>query len=147
LPLALVLTVMLAIVASGCGPASEDRAPADRAAAGPGRLTVVHVRPQPPRYIEGAVSHVTLVRLDTGEVIHEGPLADGPVAPRFTRELPAARYRLVSFQRPCSGNCEMLDPPTDRCERTIEVGPGADREATVVLPRSGGCVIEVAAGG
>lgn len=140
--LALVLAIMLAAVAAGCGAAS-DRAPADRAASGPGRLTVVHERPSPPRYIEGSVSHLKLVRADTGEVIDDGPLSADPVAPMYTRELPAARYRLVSFQRPCEGNCGMLDPPTDRCERTIDVGPGEALEATVVLPRSGGCSIEL----
>jgi hypothetical protein len=30
-------------------------------------------------------------------------------------------YRFVSFQRPCNGNCESLDPPEAECERVIRV--------------------------
>ena len=40
---------------------------------------------------------------------------------RVRRRLPAGRYRLTSFERPCSGNCSLLDPPTDRCSRRITI--------------------------
>jgi hypothetical protein len=146
MPLALVLAVIVAVVASGCGTASGERAPEDRAASGSGRLVVEHDRPELPRYIEGAVSHLRLVRADTGELIEDGPVADGPSAPTYMRELPAARYRLVSYQRPCDGNCGMLDPPTDRCATKIDVAAGETLHVTIGLPRTGGCEIELRAG-
>ena len=33
------------------------------------------------------------------------------------RRLSPGRYRVISYQRPCDGNCGLLDPPTDRCAR------------------------------
>jgi hypothetical protein len=39
----------------------------------------------------------------------------------FDERLPPGAYRLVSYQRPCAGNCDYLDPPTDRCETVLHL--------------------------
>jgi hypothetical protein len=36
--------------------------------------------------------------------------------------LDAGEYRLVSFQRVCSGNCGELEPPPHRCDYALEAG-------------------------
>ena len=40
---------------------------------------------------------------------------------RMQRRLAPGRYRVISYQRPCDGNCETLDPPTDRCARRVRI--------------------------
>lgn len=35
---------------------------------------------------------------------------------------PLGHYRLDSWVEPCVGSCDVLDPPTDRCAATFELG-------------------------
>ena len=66
-------------------------------------------------YIEGSVSFLR-VRDARGTLVVDE--SGGPrLRWRVRRRLPAGRYRLTSFERPCDGNCSLLDPPTDRCSR------------------------------
>jgi hypothetical protein len=71
------------------------------------------------------------------------PARERGKAPLFSVLAEPGEYRVLSHQRPCDGNCSLLDPPTDRCETTVRVD-GAPVRATVVLARSGGCEIRVA---
>ena len=50
---------------------------------------------------------------------------------RMQRRLAPGRYKVISYQRPCDGNCGTLDPPTDRCARHVHV--------LVRRPDRGGC--------
>lgn len=65
----------------------------------------------------------------------------GESAPLFNRVLEPGQYRLVSYQRPCAGNCERLDPPTDRCKATVSLAAGETLTATVVLRQQGRCAV------
>lgn len=98
-----------------------------------------------PRYTEGTVSFLR-VENDDGDVIVDGPMTNayqsrGRGHPIFNRRLEPGEYRLVSHQRPCQGNCEQLDPPTDRCEATVDLASGKTLLATVVLGQEGGCTV------
>lgn len=70
-------------------------------------------------YVEGSISYVE-VRDSAGRVA----LArnSGPVV-RFSvrAPLPAGRYRVISFERPCEGTCAVLDPPAQACSRRVRV--------------------------
>ena len=139
-----VAAVLAAAAVAGCGDEPGE------VAGGSGRLVVEHDYPPQPRYIEGAVSYVRLVRVETGETIVDRAVAPeqprpGLEAPVYTRELPAAEYRLISYQRPCQGTCEMLDAPTDQCEATLDVAADGVVDATVELRNEGGCAIRVVA--
>jgi D-alanyl-D-alanine dipeptidase len=57
----------------------------------------------------------------------------------MTRRLPPGRYRVISYQRPCDGNCGLLDPPTDRCVRPIRVLSGGLTEVAVSVRPGRGC--------
>ena len=70
-------------------------------------------------YIEGSISFLR-VRDARGELVVDESHGPG-LRWRVRRRLPAGRYRLTSFERPCDGNCSLLDPPTDRCSRRIKV--------------------------
>jgi len=89
-------------------------------------------------YIEGSYSYVR-VEQDEKKVVQvrlKGRKLEATV------RLEPGSYRLVSFQRPCDGNCGLLDPPTDRCSSEIEAKAGALVEATVRLSPGEGCTID-----
>jgi len=59
-----------------------------------------------------------------------------------TLRLEPGSYRVISFQRPCDGNCGYLDSPTDKCSRKIEAKADGLIEATVRLSPGEGCTID-----
>jgi D-alanyl-D-alanine dipeptidase len=69
-------------------------------------------------YIEGSISFVR-VRNPHDELVVRRRLAK----PRFRmkRKLRPGLYRVISYQRPCDGNCDFLDPPTDSCARRVRI--------------------------
>ena len=108
-----------------------------------GRLVIRETLPPMPRYIEGSVSFLRVTR--GADVLVDGPVTDGVSVrgrePVFSRAVEPGEYHVVSYQRPCDGNCSFLDPPTDRCEKTVRVPSGETLFATIVLAREGGCAI------
>lgn len=89
-------------------------------------------------YVEGSVSYVrlkrggrTVVRRSRSAPIH------ARVRPR------AGLYRVVSFQRPCNGDCSALDPPTDRCSERVRIYPGERSSVRAVTRPGEGCTIRV----
>jgi zinc D-Ala-D-Ala dipeptidase len=46
---------------------------------------------------------------------------------------------VISYQRPCDGNCGLLDPPTDRCARPIRILSGGLTEVAVRVRPGRGC--------
>jgi hypothetical protein len=105
-------------------------------------MATLHVRQEWERgglYVEGAYAYVRLER--DGESVTEVRLSDARI-PRATIQVAPGSYRLVSFQRPCDGNCSRLDPPTDVCSRALEVEPDAQLRAIVRLTPGKGCTID-----
>ena len=99
-------------------------------------------------YFEGSYSYVRVESLAGEKVIEKRLLEGEKFGPlRFlsttTVRLAPGSYRLVSFQRPCSGNCGFLDPPTDTCSREMVVAPDRSVEATVTVRPGEGCSVEV----
>jgi len=133
----LVLAVAVAAMAlAGCGEAASQQ---------PARLAVWERLPPHPWYIEGTVAFLHVESVESGEVLVDGPVTDPSrergKAPLFSAAVEPGSYRLLSHQRPCQGNCSMLDPPVDRCKTTVRVdGPVT---ATVVLAQEGGCEIRL----
>lgn len=79
-------------------------------------------------YVEGSISYVR-VRGVRGKLV----VAKRVNRPRFRmqRRLAPGRYKVISYQRPCDGNCGTLDPPTDRCARHVHVLAGGLTEVAV----------------
>lgn len=100
-------------------------------------------------YVEGAYSYVRVDDLD-GDALVEKKLDDSTQRDDRTfvsataLSLEPGTYRLISYQRPCSGNCSYLDPPTDRCAREIVVEAGAPLDVTISLQPGAGCTIGTA---
>jgi hypothetical protein len=98
-------------------------------------------------YFEGSYSYVRVERPQGGKLLEERlPHGEPAGHEKFVSDavlrLDPGDYRLVSFQRPCSGSCDSLDSPTDECERVIRV---TRREGliTVTVRPGEGCAIEV----
>jgi D-alanyl-D-alanine dipeptidase len=107
------------------------------AAAAPGTLDYRQSFAGAPGYTEGAVSFVH-VRDSSGGLVLSRRVRHRPSF-RLRRRLPAGRYRVVSYQRPCDGNCSLLDEPTDRCARRIRVLSGGLTEVSVTVRPGRGC--------
>jgi D-alanyl-D-alanine dipeptidase len=91
-------------------------------------------------YIEGAFSYVR-VSDARGRVVLERAYQRGRF--RLRHPLPAGRYRVRSFQRPCDGNCGTLDPPMDSCSRRLRVLPRGRTVVRVSVRPGRGCRMRV----
>jgi hypothetical protein len=129
------LGVLFAVlVLAGCGGSQ----PAPRSA-DPAKLHVRQECVAGSLYIEGSYSYVR-VEQDEKKVVQVR--LKGRKTLETTVRLEPGSYRLVSFQRPCDGNCGYLDPPTDECSGGIEAKAGGLVEATVRLSPGEGCTID-----
>jgi hypothetical protein len=137
------LFASLALVAAACGntsePAGEGSGPVDV------RLQQV-LDFSKGRYTEGSYSYVRVERPDGEDVLkerlgNERECSESECVSEIVLRLAPGEYRLASFQRPCDGNCGFLDPPTDRCDRLIEVRAGAAQNVVVTVHPGDGCVI------
>jgi D-alanyl-D-alanine dipeptidase len=107
------------------------------AEAAPGTLDFQQSSTRRPLYAEGAVS-IVRVRDASGDIVVRRRVRHRPRF-RMVRRLRPGRYRIVSYQRPCNGNCSLLDPPTDRCARRIRILSGGLTEVRVRVRPGRGC--------
>jgi hypothetical protein len=126
------LPVLAALTMAACG-AAEPPSDGDQH----GRLVVHKSLAGGPIFIEGSVTHVRLVRRD-GKVVVDGlrPV-DTPDVPLLDRAVAPGTYDLIAVERPCEGNCGMLDPPvaTTRCSVEVIVSAARTTRVDVVLGR------------
>lgn len=88
-------------------------------------------------YVEGSIGYVR-IQSRAGRTLAEKTFRTSSEL-RFA--LMPGTYRLVSFQRPCDGNCGYLDPPTDRCGRLLRVHAHVTVSAQVLVSPGSGCTI------
>ena len=98
-------------------------------------------------YVEGSLSYIRVERPD-GERLFERQLSElSGKSPTFHStdyiRLAPGEYQLISFQRPCEGNCGSLDPPTDRCERRIRVTGNPKLTVLIAAQPAESCEIEL----
>ena len=94
-------------------------------------------------YIEGSISYLR-VHDRRGVLVLER--RSGPGARfRVRRALAAGRYRVTSFERPCDGNCGLLDPPAERCSRRVEILAGGRTGVRSTVRPGRGCRMSVKA--
>jgi hypothetical protein len=89
-------------------------------------------------YAQGAVSYL---RVRAGKrVVFRGSGAGGvntSLSPR------AGLYRVISYQRPCAGDCSTLTARVDACSRRVRVYPGELSRVSTVTRPGRGCRIRV----
>ena len=59
----------------------------------------------------------------------------------LTLQLAPGRYELQSYQRPCDGNCDLLDAATDRCRARFSLKNGQRLHAIVRVRDGRPCAI------
>ena len=131
------LLTALAVLLGGCGQAPGQASP--RSETSEARLTV-SAEGTGPMYVEGAVRFVVLAR--DGEVVFEGRLGDAPLV----RAIEPGSYTISHHARPCSANCDFLDPPTDECAAGLTARAGGTVAAVIHLGPEGGCRIAIDGG-
>ncbi|HXJ65582.1 MAG TPA: hypothetical protein VNN79_17640 [Actinomycetota bacterium] len=88
-------------------------------------------------YFEGSVSFLRLSSPD-GIVFNARFRHD-----RLRRIVPAGDYAIRSYQRPCDGNCGLLDAPADICEQSVTIAPGQTTKVHVVIKIGSGCTFDL----
>jgi hypothetical protein len=104
-----------------------------------GHLAIRKIRVGDAIPIEGAITFIRVKR-PSGRVVLTRRL---PASDRLTLPLRPGRYRLVSWQRLCDANCGTLDPPSDRCARSLTITAGERLRATIRVNYAVGCVIRL----
>lgn len=90
-------------------------------------------------YEDGAV-HVVRVERPDGEQVVERTLPDSQ---RASLALEPGRYRLLSYQRPCSdAGCATPGEPADICGRYFTIAEDKDATARIEVTPDEGCAIE-----
>lgn len=88
-----------------------------------------------PLYIEGAIYYLRTER--------QGRTTTRRLRqPTTTLRLVPGRYRLRSWARPCDGNCNYLDPPTDHCTGTVRLRVGRTTRIRITARAGTPCRIE-----
>lgn len=97
-------------------------------------------------YREGSVSYVGVRQVDNGLVTTKvlRPLAGLDPILLVETEVAPGDYVVSSFQRPCDGNCDVLNAPIDACDsEPLEVHAGETVSVLVSVVPFGGCSISV----
>jgi D-alanyl-D-alanine dipeptidase len=94
-------------------------------------------------YVEGSFSYVSVTGAGGQPVLER----QDPLTARFrlSHKLAAGRYRVTSYQRPCSGTCARLDPPTDSCTRRFRLLPRGRTLVRATVRPGRGCRIAIEA--
>ena len=140
-----VLVVLLALgVYVHTGRAHADPTTANKLPAGSGHLTIYQTQLGHIYYTEGSRSYLRITPAHgPGTTVSFMVLGNTPV---FSQPLAPGRYTIASWQRPCDGSCNYLDPPTDRCHAGIAVSAHRTTSLDVRLTPGHGCRIVFRAG-
>src|SRR5262245_11752034 len=98
-------------------------------------------------YREGSVSYVGVSQVGNGLITTKviRPVA-GLDRLLVSTEVDPGTYVVSSFQRPCDGNCDVLNAPIDACDsEPIEIAAGETVSVLVSVVPFGGCSISVEA--
>ena len=100
-------------------------------------------------YMEGSLTHLELFRYFPDSDDFPVPIAiiDQEAPPSGTvlidDTLAPGTYELRSYQRPCSGNCGILDSPSDGCATRFTLEAEAKVKAAVTVRPGTACPIEI----
>ena len=90
-----------------------------------------------PIFIEDSVTDLRIVSADGEQILNGLRPIDTLDVPLFDRAVPEGSYHVSAVERPCAGNCDILDPPVEetRCEVEVDVRANrTTRVATVLRP-------------
>jgi Beta-lactamase enzyme family len=89
-------------------------------------------------YEQGSISYL---RVRSGRRVVYRRSQSGAIDARLRPR--AGLYRVISYQRPCAGDCSALDPPVDRCSERVRVYAGESSSVGTVTRPGEGCRMRV----
>jgi len=95
-------------------------------------------------YREGSISYFVVRQVGSDRDSTRATRILAPLEPTLVlgAELTPGRYKIASFQRPCDGNCDFLNPPIDQCtSEPLDLRAGMVLNVLVSVVPFGGCVI------
>jgi hypothetical protein len=98
-------------------------------------------------YTEGSISYVHVEAIPTGPtkggIVEKSKrhAPDGAVLAALS--VPAGRITVMTWQRPCIGNCDHLDAPSDHCEVSFVAEEKAQVVVRTTYSAGRGCTVEV----
>jgi len=134
---------VLVCIAAGCADDKRPAAATSSTTSAPQALDVRVVQTideSAGLYIEGSVPYIAVATPD-GEELLRARLEFEEDSIETTIRLDPGEYVLTSWQRPCSGNCGYLDPPTDYCTEDIVLSPQEPAQIEIVLRAGEGCTM------
>lgn len=142
-PAIVALAVAVLMISFGCGDDTSEPASGPDA----GTLHILQVWDESSGlYAEGAVSYIAVETVGGDQVV-ESELDETPKGAEFSVRLNPGAYMLRSWQRPCEGSCESLDPVTDLCSsEEFSVEPRAAIEARIEVQAGSGCSMAFSTG-
>jgi hypothetical protein len=123
---------LAALTLAGCGqgerPSGGERQ---------GRLVVHKSLAGGPIFVEGSVTHLRLVHGDGTVLVDRLAPARALDVALLDRAVAPGAYHLTAVERPCEGNCDVLDPPvaTTRCGVEVTVSAERTTRVDIVLRR------------
>ena len=124
--------VFIAVLAVALAPAASNAVPAPTAT-----IRLEHrVDSSHGFYAEGAYYYAVLRRGSVSVVRRFS-------GTRMTLRMPAGRYVVRSYARPCDGNCGLLDPPMDGCTARVRLTANATTRVRIVAPPGSPCRIRI----
>ena len=129
----LIFTGLMLVATSACSPSPPATAipastPTSASPAPLGTLVVEQSAIVGGFYTEGAFAYVEVSDLEGTELASVKDAEYG-VAKELARvELPAGRYVIGTYVRPCEAACPVLDAPTDGCELAVDIVAGETLE-------------------
>ncbi|MCH7586004.1 MAG: hypothetical protein IH941_12740 [Acidobacteria bacterium] len=100
-------------------------------------------------YTEGSQAHIEIIRYytDSDQVPAAVEVLDMLPAPSngtevLSVDLQAGVYDVRSYQRPCVGSCDVMEPPSDGCAISIDVEAGALVDVSLLVRPGEACVLE-----
>ena len=127
-----VALAVASLAVTACG--GQEQRPAGEQPSGELRIVEVHV-PGAPFPVEGEFSYVRAAGDDGGPAVERRLDPEGTLHLR----LAAGRYTLSVWHRTCDGNCGLLDPPSDRCEQTLDLAADEVVKLTIENAPSSPC--------
>jgi hypothetical protein len=95
-------------------------------------------------YAEGAFAYVEVSDLTGVEMASVEETEYGRAKQIARVELPAGRYVIGTYVRPCEAACPVLDGPTDGCELAVDIVAGETVEARVERRVGRTCMVSLA---
>ena len=129
-------TLAMTVAIAGCGPTLPHTPPGQAA---PGNLVILAREVPDDRgtvYFEGSLRYVRVARV--GGTAKEWQTVDGQES---WMTVPPGQYEVEAWERVCGGNCDNLEPITNRCRTRLDIPVGGTGRVDITWTVPKPCVM------